>query len=289
MNDHNARVIKHDLPPKSTPSREQLKTDLRLRCERRLRESLEDSRRSLMKAKREGGGENEFREGRTLSTNRPISSSSFLSPMPSSSSIMNYAGEIPGSSARSGPTSFVHNMLQEIMEDEMMHTPIADNHRRGGGGGGGERLIRPPLPYSGGHISSKSEIYSTIEDDYVDPLSNDELLEMLLEIESSVLTQERGDGEEEEEDGPPEPVDHFFERKFGSERMTNNYSSSTASHGERGRGRELFMSDHFNNKEFSEDAMEGKEEIDMELLSIEEEQKRRDEEDAYYARLAEDD
>ena len=165
--------VTHDRAPKSTPSREQLKLELRMRCERRLRESLSDSRRLLMQMRRDG--------------------ESILSP---SSMIINSGeGGISGGGSGTGGreigegdgrvhfqgSTVVYNMLHEIIADEVMHTPVTGRHRIG---------LSKQL------VTALNDIE---EDDFPDPLSDNELFEILLEIEASVLR-------EKHEEGPEEPV-----------------------------------------------------------------------------------
>ena len=284
----NKRIIPHDRAPKSTPSREQLKIDLRLRCERRLRESLADNRRSLMQSRREsGGGGGE--DAAMMLTSTTSSTSSLLSPTSAalSSSTSGVDGErkegqILFSSSSTGPT-VMHNMLQEIFADEMMmHTPISD---RGGGGG----LIRPYRP-GGLLLKNGNDVYDN-EDDFSDPLSDNELFEMLLEIESSVLRQQEEEdkkAEEEEEEPPPEPDFFSFKGQYGRKQLAREkgvitkFKFTTSEGGGEGGGFSM-VDDHDDNEKDEE----GEEENDMELLSAQEEQMRKDEEDAYYARLAE--
>ena len=285
------RIIPHDRAPKSTPSREQLKIDLRLRCERRLRESLADNRRSLMQSRREsgggGGGGEEDAAMLTSTTMTTTTTSSLLSPTSAALSSSSSSGVdaerregqiFNGSST--GPT-LVHNMLQEIFADEMMmHTPITD---RGGGG-----LIRPYRP-GGLLLKNGNDLYDN-EDDFTDPLSDNELFEMLLEIETSVLRQQEEEdkkAEEEEEEPPSEPDYYSFKGQYGRKQLEREKGiitkfKFTTSEGGGGGGFRM-VDDHDGNEKDEE----GEEENDLELLSAQEEQMRKDEEDAYYARLAE--
>jgi hypothetical protein len=162
--------VTHDRAPKSTPSREQLKIDLRMRCEKRLRESLSDSRRLLMQMRRDG--------------------ESILSP----SSMIDNGGEegIGGGDGGGGisggdgrvhfqGSSVVSNMLHEIIADEVMHTPITGRHRIG--------LSK--------HLVTALNDIEEDDDNFPDPLSDNELFEILLEIEASVLREQYEEGPEE--------------------------------------------------------------------------------------------
>jgi len=239
-----------------------------------------------------GGGGEEDAAMSTSTTMTTTTTSSLLSPTSaalSSSSSSGVEGErrecqmLNGSST--GPT-LVHNMLQEIFADEMMmHTPISD---RGGGGG----LIRPYRP-GGLLLKSGNDLYDN-EDDFTDPLSDNELFEMLLEIETSVLRQQEEEdkkAEEEEEEPPPEPDYYSFKGQYGRKQLEREkgiitkFKFTTSEGGEGGGGGGGFrMADDHDGNEKDE---EGEEENDLELLSAQEEQMRKDEEDAYYARLAE--
>jgi hypothetical protein len=127
-------------------------------------------------------------------------------------------------------SSVVSNMLHEIIADEVMHTPVTGRHRIG---------LSKQL------VTALNDIEEE-DDDFPDPLSDNELFEILLEIEASVWR-------EKHEEGPEEPVSR-----------TNNGM--------------MFDSDMDKEEEEEEE-----EEWDRQGEEV---SKRNEEEEEYYARLA---